>query len=169
MEYKTGITLLFWLIVFLTGPKPVVGQSDDAAYNKVYKEIMQNDSILFQRGYDHCDTSQVRSLLADDFEFYHDQAGMIDKGTDFLKALASLCHLSYKASRTLDPGSVKLYLLKNQDELYGILQSGSHAFYAEDQSAPRHKTSTAAFHHLWIKTNGSWKLKRVISYDHQQP
>ena len=60
-----------------------MAQTENVEYNRVYQEIMHNDSILFQRGYDHCDTTQVRHLLADDFEFYHDQAGMIDSGSDF--------------------------------------------------------------------------------------
>ena len=169
MDCKIGIALLFWLIVFLLGPKPVMAQTQNAEYDRVYQEIMHNDSLLFQHGYDHCDTTQVRHLLADDFEFYHDQAGMINSGSNFLNALASLCHLDYKASRSLDQSSMKLHLLRKQGELYGVLQSGSHSFYAERSSSPKHKTSTAGFHHLWIKTNGSWKLKRVISYDHQQP
>lgn len=169
MDHKRGIALMFWLIVLSMASKPMVGQSKDDEYNRVYHDIMNNDSILFQRGYDHCDTAQVRKLLADDFEFYHDQAGIIESGADFLHALSSLCHLDYKASRSLDYNSVKLHLLRKQGELYGVLQSGSHSFYAESAQSPKHKTSTAAFHHLWIKTNGDWKLKRVISYDHQQP
>ena len=107
--------------------------------------------------------------MADDFEFYHDQAGMISSGQDFLSALASLCHLNYKASRELDESSVEVHLLKNQGEIYGVLQSGRHSFFAESAELPRQMTSTATFHHLWIKTRGSWKLKRVISYNHKQP
>ena len=49
------------------------------------------------------------------------------------------------------------------------LQKGKHKFYAEENNKPLYLTSTADFLHLWIKENNKWKLKRVISYNHQEP
>ena len=57
----------------------------------------------------------------------------------------------------------------NGQVLYGVIQTGVHDFYQQDEGEDAHKTTTARFTHLWVVENGNWKLKRVLSYDHQVP
>ena len=165
----TNVQFLFFFTLFSGVGMTCFAQNDKGDLEKIKKEIMACDSILFQRGYNHCDTASVSKILASDFEFYHDQAGAIYSPSNFLNALTGLCQMDYKASRELDLSTTEIHILKNNGEIYAVLQSGHHSFFAENTSTPKHKTSSAKFHHLWFKSNASWKLKRVISFDHQLP
>jgi len=125
------------------------------------------DSLLFEVGFNQCKTSVFNDLVAEDFEFYHDQSGVITDKDSFVKGISEgLCAMDYRAFREADRTSLKVFPLYDQGELYGALQTGSHRFYAIRQGEPRELTSTALFNHLWIIENGTWKLKRVISYNH---
>ncbi len=57
----------------------------------------------------------------------------------------------------------------NSQVLYGAIQNGVHDFDQQYEGEVARKTNTARFTHLWIIENGDWKLKRVLSYDHQIP
>ncbi len=135
----------------------------------VFNQLRAQDSLLFQLGYNQSDTAQLRLVIHDDFEFYHDQSGLLESKELFLKGISGLCHMNYKATRVLDLPSLEVHLLKNNGNLYGAIQTGKHAFYGEEPGKPRYLTSTATFTHVWILENGSWKLKRVLSYDHVVP
>ncbi len=135
----------------------------------IFRTLKQMDSLLFNIGFNSCDTVQLAQLVSDDFEFYHDQSGMIESKDSFLRSIPSLCQLSYKPSRKLMENSLMVYLLYKEDHLYGALQIGQHEFYAEEVGRSKYLTSTASFSHLWIIENGYWKLKRGISYDHISP
>ena len=135
----------------------------------VFEILRQNDSLLFKLGYNKCDTATLRTLISDDFEFYHDQAGVLNSKDFFIKGIAGLCHMNYKATRELNKNSLEVHLLKNNGKLYGAIQRGEHAFYGEENDKPKYLTSTAKFTHVWILNEGTWMLKRVLSYDHASP
>lgn len=141
----------------------------DELHQKVFKELELNDSLLFDLGFNQCDTNQIRNLVSEDFEFYHDQAGITGSKKSFIESIAGLCNLDYKPIRKLDLNTLEVNLLKTNGKLYGALQKGKHEFYAKENNKPLYLTSTADFIHLWILENGEWKLKRVISYNHQEP
>ena len=135
----------------------------------IFEILRQKDSLLFDRGFNHCDTAQLRILVSDDLEFYHDQSGLLESKEIFIQGIAGLCHMSYKPTRKLDDNSLEVHLLRNNGQLYGAIQKGAHAFYGEEEGKPKYLTSTAKFTHVWILEEGSWRLKRVLSYDHQTP
>lgn len=138
----------------------------NAEVRALYDTLKAKDSLLFKIGYNHCDTNMVAALTSDDFEFYHDQGGAMKSKAQFLLAIAGLCQLNYKASRELDPKSLDVFPLYENGKLYGAVQNGTHRFFEETGSKPKHLTSTARFTHLWILENNQWKLRRVLSYDH---
>ncbi len=135
----------------------------------LYATLKSKDSLLFNAVFDLCDSMTVKSLTSDDFEFYHDQSGITDSKAGFILSIRSLCTLSYKPRREVDPASLEVFPLYDQGKLYGAIQSGVHKFYAIEVDKPEYLTSTARFTHLWIIENDAWKLKRVLSYDHQAP
>lgn len=141
----------------------------DEERQAIFDLLKSKDSLLFKRGFDHCDTSQLRILLSDDLEFYHDQSGITDSKEDFIVGISGLCHLSYKPTRKLLEASLEVHLLKNNGKIYGALQKGIHEFYGEEAGKAKYLTSTAKFTHVWIIEGGDWKLKRVLSYDHVVP
>lgn len=64
---------------------------------------------------------------------------------------------------------MEIFLLKNNDSLYGVVQTGMHTFYETPSGQSKQLRSIARFTHLWVLENSNWKLKRVLSYDHQVP
>lgn len=133
---------------------------------EVFNQLQIRDSLLFEWGFNQCDTARAGQLISEDLEFYHDQGGITPSKEAFLRSVTGLCKLDYKPSRELDANSLEVHLLKNNGKLYGAIQSGTHRFFGQKGNEPKYLTSTAKFIHLWILEEGDWKLKRVLSYDH---
>lgn len=133
--------------------------------------ILAKDSLLFQIGFNQIDTNQISALVTDDLEFYHDINGITESKETFVTGINGLRNLPFKTWRVLVDGSTEVFPLyrNNHEELYGAIQHGIHDFYQQPEGEEARKTSTAKFTHLWILEAGNWKLKRVLSYDHQEP
>ncbi len=141
----------------------------DKVHQEVFEALKLNDSLLFDLGFNQCDTNQLRILVSSDFEFYHDQAGITDSKESFIQSIAGLCNMNYRPTRELDVESLEVHLLKANGKVYGAIQKGKHRFYGEEENRPKYLTSTADFTHLWIIEEGNWKIKRVLSYNHKEP
>lgn len=137
----------------------------------LFKLIKEKDSLLFEIGFNQIDTSQVAKLTSTDFEFYHDEHGITETKIDFVRNIEGIRELPFKTWRVLVEGSMEVFPLykDNSQVLYGAIQNGTHDFYQKNEGENARKTNTARFTHLWIIENEAWKLKRVLSYDHQVP
>lgn len=136
----------------------------------LHEQIAARDALLFEVGYNDCDLERLDDLIAETFEFYHDQGGTIMGREAFLDTTRDgLCSLEYEPRRELVAGSLRVFPLRDGGKLYGAVQSGEHRFYATYGDAPEVPTSQARFTHIWILEDGTWRLSRVISYDHQAP
>lgn len=136
--------------------------------SEIYKALKKNDSLIFDSAFNHCKSSDLIPIIADDLEFYHDQGG-ITKGKDtFLNTIKqNICsNPKSKPIRKLVEGTLEVFPLYNNGVLYGALQKGDHNFYLNETGNIR-PTVVAKFTHLWVLENKKWKLKRVLSYDHQ--
>lgn len=136
---------------------------------EIYAKLYVNDSLLFQLGFNQCDTFQFEQLLSEDFEFYHDESGVTTSKRMFIKNFSNgICASADQPRRFLVPGSMKVYPLYNQGQLYGAIQEGKHEFYTREKHKSAHDLSSIAqFTHLWIIEGGSWKLTRILSFNHQ--
>ena len=149
------------IILFLSHPLSAQDSED------LFKTLQKQDSLIFEIGFNQCNTQVFDELVAADFKFYHDQSGITpDKESFIIGIRDGLCAMNYKAIRELDESSLRVFPLYDNGRIYGALQTGSHRFYAISEGSPRTLTSTALFNHLWILMDGTWKLKEVISYDH---
>jgi hypothetical protein len=135
----------------------------------LYKTIKANDSLLFDVGFNTCDIKQFENLLSDNFEFYHDEAGITSTKAVFISGIRDgLCKLPYKARRLLNENSLEVYPLEKNGVLYGAIQTGEHTFLAKEKEKQEYITSTAKFTHVWLLEKGRWKLSRGLSYDHKK-
>lgn len=135
----------------------------------LFNLLKTHDSLLFEVGYNTCNTSVFDNLLSDNFEFYHDEAGTTLSKAKFIADFKqNVCGLNYKAKRVLDPTSLRVYPLYHNDTLYGAMETGTHSFLGIEKNKPEYLTSVARFSLLWLLEHGSWKLRRVVSYDHQE-
>lgn len=174
--FKTLLLILTVAVISCNRNTPIETSSEsaelttiDSLHHAVYAELLVRDSILFDHCFNRMDTSTLRTLIRDDFEFYHDQSGITDSKDAFIQTMGGLAQLDYHATRELDSGSVEVHLLRNNGTLYGAIQTGKHSFYAESVNSKKHLTSTADFTHLWRLHNGQWMLSRVMSFNHQSP
>ncbi|MEY8848408.1 nuclear transport factor 2 family protein [Psychroserpens sp. XS_ASV72] len=145
--------------------------AQSALDSEVYKTLKSKDSLLFECAFNKCETQYLEELVSEDFEFYHDIAGLEASKSGFIATMKKgICnaHNKTKSRRELVDGSLEVYPLKRNGEVYGALQNGIHRFY-ETINGKEVAGSIAKFSHLWIIENGKWYLKRVISYDHQMP
>ena len=149
--------------------KPTIAKDSNSKDQKLYNLIREKDSLLFQIGFNKIDTLQVENLISTDFEFYHDEHGVTESKSDFVNQIESIRALPFKTWRTLVEMEVFPLYQNNSEELYGAIQNGVHDFYQQKDGEKAVKTNTAKFAHLWIIENGDWKLKRVLSFDHQVP
>ncbi|WAC03247.1 nuclear transport factor 2 family protein [Lacinutrix neustonica] len=137
--------------------------------SELFITLKQSDSLLFNNGFNTCDIKPFETLIADDFEFYHDQSGVTSSKEVFIIGIKDgLCNAknTIKSRRELVNGSLSVYPLYSKGVLYGAIQKGEHQFYESQEGQPEQKASLAKFTHLWIKTENNWQLKRVLSYDH---
>ncbi|WP_105010762.1 nuclear transport factor 2 family protein [Salinibacter sp. 10B] len=150
----------------LLSPRPAYAQVGEDA--PLFREIATMDSLLFVEGFNGCDLSTTRSVLAEELDFYHDQSGIQDK-PQFMAAIEqNICSSpERKPIRRLVGGSMEVFPLYRDGTLYGALQSGQHEFYIQEPEKQPYKTSIAQFTHVWIRDGEEWRLTEVLSYDHQ--
>lgn len=164
------ILLFLWsLFIVLVGMQlPLLLQAQEPHDSELYKTLQSKDSLLFNVGFNTCDISQFENLVSDSFEFYHDRGGITPNKTAFVESIKNgVCKMEYKATRQLVEGSLEVFPLYKNNVLYGAIQMGQHRFYATEKDKAPYFTSLARFTHLWLLENGTWKLKRGLSYDHQ--
>ena len=134
---------------------------------KLTETILRLDG-QFWDAYNHCYTGKMSSFFTQDIEFYHDKGGATIGLDNFTSALKNgLCgnpnsHLRREAVE----GTVKVFPLQKGDVIYGAGISGQHYFYVNDKGKPEYRDGLAKFFHVWLLKDGSWKMARVISYDH---
>ncbi|KAF0129434.1 MAG: beta-lactamase [Bacteroidetes bacterium] len=134
----------------------------------LYKTIKEKDSLLFNLGFNNCDIAQFENLLSENFEFYHDQAGITNSKAAFISGIQNgLCKLTYKPKRVLAENETEVYPLEKNGVLYGAIQTGIHNFYAVESNNHEYLTSIARFTHVWILEKGGFKLTKGLSYDHK--
>lgn len=137
-------------------------------FSEVYETLKANDSLLFDRAFNNCETHYLEQLISENFEFYHDQSGVINSKSDFINVMKTgICNPNNttKSRREL-VGKLEVFALYNNGTLYGALQNGTHKFF-ENTQGKEVAGSIAKFSHLWILEHKTWTLKRVISFDHQ--
>lgn len=138
--------------------------------SELYDLLKQKDSLMFELSYNQLDTRILEELATEDIEFYHDQGGATFTKQEFINGMKNLGTLSYKARRELVDGSIEVFPMHKNGELYAVILKGEHRFYAkEPNDKPEYVTSTAKYTVLWVLQNNEWKMSRIYSYDHQTP
>lgn len=136
----------------------------------LFQELKKQDSIFFEKGFNQCDFDYLEKTIAQDLRFYHDKGGPQDRATFFRNVRNNICsNADKKPIRKVDEKSLSVYPLYNDAVLYGAIQSGDHHFYIRESGKDDVWTSTARFTSVWILENSLWKLRDVLSYDHQDP
>jgi hypothetical protein len=156
--------ILFVALAF-TSPLQIIAQNNTT--NEDVSAILLKDSLFWQH-YNNCNVEAMRDFFTADVEFYHDKGGMI-KGLDQFLTVSkqNLCsNANFRLKREAVAGTVHAALLKNNDIVYGAILSGQHVFYIIENGGEPRLDGLAKFTHLFLKTEGDWKMSRILSYDH---
>lgn len=163
--FKIQLALIV-LIIFIVNSS----LAQVATNSPLYLDLKETDSLLFEGVFNNCDFTILEYLIAEDFEFYHDENG-IQYREGFIQSLReSICSdPNFKPIRKLEESSLEVFRMKNEGDTYGAIQKGIHYFYIKEPNKKMYLTNIAKFTHLWIEDKGQWKLSRILSFDHQEP
>lgn len=157
-------TIVLMLLAICSFANASLAQTDD---NSVMKTILEKDA-LFWTGYNTCNYDQMGEYIADDIEFYHDKGGISLGKTNLVDSIRkNLCTKpNFRTRREAIDGTVKVYLLKNSNVLYGAIISGDHYFFNSYDNKAEKREGIAKFVNMWILKDNAWKMSRILSYDH---
>lgn len=152
-----SLSVLSLLAAPLIGVAQSAPEKTTVAPDPLFQTISALDTKLFD-AYNHCDLDTLGAMVADDLEFYHDKTGLSVGKQVFLDAIKN--NICGKVHRILVPGTLEVYPLKG----YGAVEIGVHRF---THPGIDNELGEAKFITLWQNKDGSWKITRVISYDHE--
>ena len=129
-----------------------------AGPDELFQTISRLDKQVFD-AIDRCDMQTEASFWSDDAEFYHDKTGLMVGGQQIVQAIKN--NLCGQVKRELVPGTLEVYPLEG----YGAVEIGVHRFlhpWEQDHGV----VGEAKFIHVWQHKDGTWRITRVISFDH---
>ena len=164
---RTGNTILILLLLVLSNTSIAQSTWD----KELYKTLKAQDSILFDAAFNTCGIEVLNAIFTEDFEFYHDKGGITEGRETFVGRIADGCanrklETQQPAKRILVPGSLEVYPLYSNGQLYGAIQPGVHTFEFLNDQGEYQKGDIAKFTHVWVLEDDTWKVRRELSYDH---
>ena len=156
--FKLIPNLLFALIAMLATTSLKAQEIKSPATKELFNEIVHMDSILFN-AYNTQNLEKFKSLFTEDLEWYQDNAGLVPLKTIF-ENVESNFKKEFKLTRKLVVGSLEVYPVKD----YGAIEVGAHRFRHMENG--KEEIATFKFVMIWKRIDNSWKVSRVISYDH---
>jgi hypothetical protein len=133
-------------------------------------QIRAQDDRFFALFFDaRCHVDEVRAMLADDVEMYHDKGGVVATNaaqfmTDYEKSCAArTAPDAWRSRRELVPGSLRVDPVPG----FGAIEDGEHRFYERRGDGAERLAGSASFTQLWVKQTDGWKLKRIFSFAHR--
>lgn len=157
-----------YLLIFLFSFCNIDAQTDKNS--ELFLELKKQDSVFFERGFNNCDMAYLEKNVDSNLKFYHDQGGFQDKKLFLQRTKENICSDPLKKPiRKLVPGSLEVFPLYSNGNLYGAIQSGEHQFYIREPDKKDILGGRAKFTTVWTKKNGNWIMSDVLSYDHGNP
>ena len=162
MSIRSCARLLPILLISL----PLFAQTEK---DKLTGTILHEDG-LFWEAYNRCDVEKMSQFFTPDIEFYHDKGGPTIGAPALIETIRkNLCaNPNSRLRREEIPGTVKVFPLENNGVIYGAVLYGEHYFYVNDKGKPEYRDGMAKYFDVWLLKDGTWKMARVVSYDHHQ-
>lgn len=130
--------------------------------------IEARDVEFFELFFQGCDPARLRTMLADDIEFYHDKGGFV-----FRNAEAMVADYAKQCAERAKPDAwhsrrelVAASLIVDPVPGHGAMEAGDHLFYERKGDGPEKLAGKSRFAMVWTWQDGQWKLSRVLSYAH---
>jgi Domain of unknown function (DUF4440) len=124
----------------------------------LFLRIESLDRDVFE-AFNTCNLKKLESFFAPKLEFYHDKSGVMWNRAQFMESVKK--NVCGKFTRELVAGTMEVWPLGN----YGAVYSGSHVFCKTNATRCE---GIGKFMYIWENKAGTWKITRVISYDHRE-
>lgn len=130
-------------------------------------DVRKFDSEYWQ-AFNQCEVDKLVQMNTEDLEFYHDRGGPMRGRDKFASTFRqNICgNPSFKIRREAVGGSIRVFPMRGKGQLYGAVISGEHLFYSTKNGAAEKLDGRALFTHMLLLDKGTWKVSRVLSYDH---
>jgi len=128
----------------------------------LFGTLAARDSALFD-AFNRCDVKAFEAFFTEDLEFYHDFNGLSSPRAKTIQEFAEECAAHRLGRRELVQGSLEVHPIRG----YGAIQIGVHRFFVRSKEGET-PGSVARFIHVWTNSDGTWKITRVLSYDHRR-
>ena len=125
---------------------------------ELFNKVADLDSSLFA-AYNSKNLDLMKTYFTKDLEWYQDNGGLIDFEKVFSN-FQSIFNRDYDLKRNLIRESLEVHPIEG----YGAIEIGKHQFKHIENG--KLEIGTFKFVMIWKNDNGSWKISRVISYDH---
>ena len=155
---KKPISIVICLIALMAGTSKSLESAAASSSQQLYDEVKLLDAVLSEAFNKH-DMSKLKSLFSDDLEFYQDNEGLV-RYEQTMKDFESMFAQGNNMTRELIGNTLEVYPVKD----YGAIEIGAHRFCHDENG--KNECGTFRFLHIWKKTDGEWKISRVISYSH---
>ena len=129
---------------------------DDA----LFRTLASLDNQLFD-AYNRCDLEGFAAFFEESVEFYHDKGGVTLGRAALVDSVRT--NICGKVRRDPFHGTLEVHPMDG----YGALQIGSHRFCdSKSQHCDGVEGGVGKFIHLWHQSGSTWRITRVISYEH---
>jgi len=155
---ETHILIAICLIGLIAGATMSLESPAVSPSQHLYDEVKRLDSVLSEAFNKH-DVNKLKSLFADDLEFYQDNEGLV-RYQQTLRDFESMFAQGNNMTRELVGNTLEVYPVKD----YGAIEIGAHRFCHVESG--KNECGTFRFVHIWQKKDGEWKISRAISYFH---
>lgn len=131
--------------------------------------IAARDAEFFALAFEGCDPDRLRTMLAPDFEMYHDRGGVVARTAEaFVQEYRESCVArqapdAWRSRRELVRSTLNVHPVPG----YGAIEDGEHQFYERQGDGAERLAGHARFTQLWRLTADGWQLARVFSYAHR--
>ena len=152
------IFIAICLIALIADARMSLGSPSASPSQHLYDEVKRLDAALSEAFNKH-DVNKLKSLFADDLEFYQDNEGLVRYERTVMD-FESMFAQGNNMTRELVGNSLEVYPIKD----YGAIEMGAHRFCHVENG--KNECGTFRFVHIWRKKDGEWKISRAISYSH---
>ena len=125
---------------------------------ELYQTVARLDAEMFAAFNAH-DVNKLMSYFAAGLEFYHDKGGLANF-SQTKEGFTRMFAQSPDISRTLVPGTLEVYPVQG----YGAVHIATQRFCHVENG--RNDCGNSRFVMVWQQQAGTWRITRVVSYDH---
>ncbi len=158
--FKTILVLIVGFLSISLKGQDNKAIKDSPTSGKLYDEIVHMDSLLFD-GFNTKNVDKMKIYFDSTLELYQDNIG-VRNYKETVAAFGNLFKQDYVLTRKLVPGTMEVYPIKG----FGAIQTGLHTFSHKENGELI--TATFKFMNVWHKTGNTWRITRLVTYDHPE-